>query len=219
MHNVEVFVNYDPPCNSVSTARRLNKRSSSSRRRHQAAVPAPPANSKHSTSSPLHRLRIEHLDRKQHLAAILLVSLYAVGQDQQWCGRLAARSAHQSPGQEPATHVLTYLPALQRSQTNFPERAYGLRKETSTSSAAQISSNPGQGIFTVGTIWRGRQDGETTSQGLFITCWAERRLKQFVKLVIESESRHSNFTLVLWSFLIALSSTKAPFDIKTRMKG
>ena len=26
MHNVEVFVNYDPPCNSVSTARRLNKR-------------------------------------------------------------------------------------------------------------------------------------------------------------------------------------------------
>ena len=30
MHNVEVFVNYDPPCNSVSTARRLNKRSSSS---------------------------------------------------------------------------------------------------------------------------------------------------------------------------------------------
>ena len=28
MHNVEVFVNYDPPCNSVSTARRLNKRSS-----------------------------------------------------------------------------------------------------------------------------------------------------------------------------------------------
>ena len=29
MHNVEVFVNYDPPCNSVSTARRLNKRSSS----------------------------------------------------------------------------------------------------------------------------------------------------------------------------------------------
>ena len=27
MHNVEVFVNYDPPCNSVSTARRLNKRS------------------------------------------------------------------------------------------------------------------------------------------------------------------------------------------------
>ena len=83
MHNVEVFVNYDPPCNSVSTARRLNKRSSSSRRRHQAAVPAPPANSKHSTSSPLHRLRIEHLDRKQHLAAILLVSLYAVGQDQQ----------------------------------------------------------------------------------------------------------------------------------------
>ena len=29
MHNVEVFVNYDPPCNSVFTARRLNKRSSS----------------------------------------------------------------------------------------------------------------------------------------------------------------------------------------------
>ena len=26
MHNVEVFVNYNPPCNSVSTARRLNKR-------------------------------------------------------------------------------------------------------------------------------------------------------------------------------------------------
>ena len=53
------------------------------RRRHQAAVPAPPANSKHRTSSPVHRLCIEHLDRKQHLAAILLVSLYAVGQDQQ----------------------------------------------------------------------------------------------------------------------------------------
>ena len=35
------------------------------------------------TSSPVHRLCIEHLDRKQHLAAILLVSLYAVGQDQQ----------------------------------------------------------------------------------------------------------------------------------------
>ena len=26
MHNVEVFLNYNPPCNSVSTARRLNKR-------------------------------------------------------------------------------------------------------------------------------------------------------------------------------------------------
>ena len=113
------------------------------RRRHQAAVPAPPANSKHRTSSPVHRLCIEHLDRKQHLAAILLVSLYAVGQDQQWRGRLASRSAHQSPGQESATHVFTHRPALQRSQTNFPERAYGLRKETSTSSAAQISSNPG----------------------------------------------------------------------------
>ena len=28
MNNVEVFVNYDPSCNSVSTAGRLNKRSS-----------------------------------------------------------------------------------------------------------------------------------------------------------------------------------------------
>ena len=114
-------------------ARITSGRSSSASSKHR----------KHRTSSPVHRLCIEHLDRKQHLAAILLVSLYAVGQDQQWCGRLAARSAHQSPGQEPATHVLTYRPALQRSQTNFPERAYGLRKETSTSSAAQISSNPG----------------------------------------------------------------------------
>ena len=33
------------------------------RRRHQAAVPAPPANSKHSTSLPVHRLGIKHLDR------------------------------------------------------------------------------------------------------------------------------------------------------------
>ena len=100
------------------------------RRRHQAAVPAPPANSKHSTSLPVHRIGIKHLDRKHHLATILLVSLYAVGQDQQWCGRLASWSAHQSPGQEPATHVLTYRPALQRSQTNFSELVYGLRKET-----------------------------------------------------------------------------------------
>ena len=37
-----------------------------------------------------------------------------------------------------------------------------------------------------GQYIRGRQDGQTTSQGLFITCWAERRLKQFVKLVRES---------------------------------
>ena len=38
MHNVEVFVNYDPPCNSVSTARRLNKRSSSNDHHQRLAL-------------------------------------------------------------------------------------------------------------------------------------------------------------------------------------
>ena len=37
MHNVEVFVNYDPPCNSVSTARRLNKRSKKKKKKKEAS--------------------------------------------------------------------------------------------------------------------------------------------------------------------------------------